>query len=379
VRRENDEIGETTLTLPDTDPAGRGQFGAKVTLLVLLALLGWLVWEIVQPVWQPLIWAVLLGALLAPFNLRLSHRLGDRPQLASSLTLLGTVLLFIVPVGAIAGAVAAQSAELVQLLEQYIPQASQKLNLDLSHMPRLQLALDWIQSTTGLTLAHFQAWLVQGSKRLLETLVSSGGSVLMGAVGTFTSFLLMLFVLYFVLRDGPKFTEQLVALLPVEESTRNRLWRHLLDVTRAVFLGTGVTAIAQGALVGIGFWIARLPSPLVFGVVAAFVALIPMVGAALLWVPAVAVLAIRGDYGHALFLTAWGTLVVGMADNFLRPMLISGRVEVPTLAVFIGVMGGLSAFGFIGLFIGPIVLGLLIALFRLRVELNSAEQAPAAE
>jgi len=80
-----------------------------------------------------------------------------------------------------------------------------------------------------------------------------------------------------------------------------------------------------------------------------------------------------------LFLTAWGTLVVGMADNFLRPMLISGRVEVPTLAVFIGVMGGLSAFGFIGLFIGPIVLGLLIALFRLRVELNSAEQAPAAE
>jgi predicted PurR-regulated permease PerM len=379
VRRVDDELGETTLTLPDTKPAGGGRFGARVTLLVLLALLGWLVWQIVQPVWQPLIWAVLLGALLAPFNLQLSHRLGDRPQLASSLTLLGTVLLFIVPVGAIAGAVAAQSAQLVQLLEQYIPQASQKLNLDLSHMPRLQLALDWIQSTTGLTLAHLQAWLVQGSKRLLETLVSSGGSVLMGAVGTFTSFLLMLFVLYFVLRDGPRFTEQLVALLPVDESTRNRLWRHLLDVTRAVFLGTGVTAIAQGALVGIGFWIARLPSPLVFGVVAAFVALIPMVGAALLWVPAAALLAIRGDYGHAVFLAAWGTLVVGMADNFLRPMLISGRVEVPTLAVFIGVMGGLSAFGFIGLFIGPIVLGLLIALFRLRVELNAAEQAPAAE
>jgi len=81
------------------------------------------------------------------------------------------------------------------------------------------------------------------------------------------------------------------------------------------------------------------------------------------WVPAAVVLALQGEHWQAVFLAAWGTLVVGMADNFLRPLLISGRVEVPTLAVFVGVMGGLSAFGFIGLFIGPIVLGLLVALF----------------
>jgi predicted PurR-regulated permease PerM len=112
-------------------------------------------------------------------------------------------------------------------------------------------------------------------------------------------------------------------------------------------------------------------------VIAALVALIPMVGAALVWAPGAIVLALRGDYGHAIFLAIWGVAFVGMADNFLRPLLISGRAEVPTLAVFIGVMGGLAAFGFIGLFIGPIVLGLLVALFRLEVESRAAADKPA--
>jgi predicted PurR-regulated permease PerM len=102
------------------------------------------------------------------------------------------------------------------------------------------------------------------------------------------------------------------------------------------------------------------------------VALIPMVGSALVWVPGALFLAARGEYGYAIFLAMWGAVVVGMVDNFLRPMLISGRADVPTLAVFVGVMGGLAAFGFIGLFVGPIVLGLLVALFRYDSEERAA-------
>jgi predicted PurR-regulated permease PerM len=161
-------------------------------------------------------------------------------------------------------------------------------------------------------------------------------------------------------------------MLPIEDRRRARLWQHLADVTRAVFLGIGLTALVQGMLVGVGFWIAGLPSPLVFGVVAVLVSLIPMVGAALVWAPGALFLAAHGEYGHAIFLAAWGAIVVGMVDNFLRPVLISGRAEVPTLAVFVGVMGGLAAFGFIGLFLGPIVLGLLVALFRYESEMLAA-------
>ncbi len=339
--------------------------------LLLLALLGYVVWRIVEPLWQPLVWAVLLGSLLAPLNARLSDKLGGRARLASGITTALTVLLFLLPVAVIAGAVAAQSAQLLGRLNAQAPQMN-AASLDLASIPLLERPLAWIGSHTTVTVEQLQGWLVEAAKRVLQSLASSGGNFVLGALGTAVSFGLMLFVLFFVLRDGPALAQKVVRMLPIEERRRSRLWLHLADVTRAVFIGIGLTALVQGALVGIGFWIAGLPSPLVFGVLGALFALIPLVGTALVWIPGVAFLAIQGDYGHAIFLTAWSLALVGSVDNFLRPMLISGRSELPTLAVFIGVMGGLSAFGFIGLFLGPIVLGLLIALFRFEYEEREA-------
>ena len=203
-------------------------------------------------------------------------------------------------------------------------------------------------------------------------MAASGGAVFLGALGTIMKFLLMLFVLFFMLRDGPRIAQTLVRMLPIETHLRCKLWRHLIDVTRAVFMGIGLTALVQGTLLGIGFAIAGLPSPLLFGVLGAMFALVPIVGTTIVWVPATLWLLTQDQLPYAVFMLAWGVVVVGAVDNVLRPILISGRTEVPTLAVFIGVMGGLSAFGFIGLFLGPIVLGLLVALFRF----TSAELTP---
>jgi len=374
VGSQPDDIGESTITLATDDGRGERRFWTRLGAVLLLAALGYLVWRIVTPLWQPLAWALLLGSLLAPLNVKLAARVGGRRQLASSITLLLTVLLFILPVAGVAGAVAAQAAQLLNRLELHMPDMSQGLTPDLGNLPWLERPLAWIDANTTISLAQLQGWLVEGSRRLLEALMSSGGSVVIGALGTAASFVLMLFVLFFVLRDGPGVAQQVVQMLPIEDRRRARLWQHLADVTRAVFLGIGLTALAQGILVGVGFWIAGLPSPLVFGVVAVLVSLIPMVGSALIWAPGALFLAARGEYGHAIFLAVWGAVVVGMVDNFLRPMLISGRAEVPTLAVFVGVMGGLAAFGFIGLFVGPIVLGLLVALFRYQSEELAAAQ-----
>jgi predicted PurR-regulated permease PerM len=368
VNSQPDHIGESTATLAIDDGRGERRFWTRLGGMVLLAALGYLVWRIVTPLWHPLAWALLLGSLLAPLNLKLVTRLGGRRQLASSVTLLATVLLFILPVAAVTGAVAAQAAQLLNRLEPQMPDMSQGMVFDLARLPWLERPLAWIDANTTISLAQLQGWLIEGSRKVLEGLMSSGGTFVMGALGTAASFVLMLFVLFFVLRDGPAVALQVVRMLPIEDRRRARLWQHLTDVTRAVFLGIGLTALVQGILVGVGFWIAGLPSPLVFGVVAVLVALIPMVGSALVWVPGALFLAARGDYGYAIFLAAWGAVVVGMVDNFLRPMLISGRADVPTVAVFVGVMGGLAAFGFIGLFVGPIVLGLLVALFRYESE-----------
>ena len=372
---QTDDIGESTITLATDEGGGERPFYARLGAVLLLAVLGYLVWRIVSPLWQPLSWALLLGSLLAPLNVRIAARVGGRMRLASSITLLAAVLLFILPVATVAGAVAAQAAQLLHRLNGQMPDVGRSLSLDLAHLPWLDRGLAWVDANTSISLAQLEGWLVEGSKRLLETLVSSGSTFVMGALGTAVSFVLMLFVLFFVLRDGPAVAQQVVRMLPIEDRRRARLGQHLTDVTRAVFLGIGLTALVQGILVGVGFWIAGLPSPLVFGVVATLVALIPMVGSALVWVPGVLFLAARGEYGHAIFLAVWGAVVVGMVDNFLRPMLISGRADVPTLAVFVGVMGGLAAFGFIGLFLGPIVLGLLVALFRYESEERAAMQS----
>ena len=371
---QTDDIGEATVTLATDESRGERPFYMRLGAVLLLAALGYLVWRIVMPLWQPLAWALLLGSLLAPLNVRLAARLGGRMRLASSVMLLATVLLFILPVAAVAGAVAAQATQLLNRLELHMPDVSQGLAVDLANVPWLERPLAWIDANTSISLAQLQGWMVEGTRRLLEALVSSGGSFVMGALGTAASFMLMLFVLFFVLRDGAAVARKVVRMLPIGDRRRARLWQHLTDVTRAVFLGIGVTALVQGVLVGVGFWIAGLPSPLVFGVIAVLVALIPMVGSALVWAPGALFLAARGQYGYAIFLAAWGAIIVGMVDNFLRPMLISGRAEVPTLAVFVGVMGGLAAFGFIGLFVGPIVLGLLVALFRYESEKLEAAQ-----
>jgi predicted PurR-regulated permease PerM len=368
MERRTEDVAESTITLPSEAAVAQRVFVARVGLLLLAAALLYVVWRIVEPLWQPLLWAMLLGSLLAPFAARLAQRLGGKPRLAAGIVTALTVLLFLLPVAVIAGAVAAQAAQLLSRLEGRVPTLESMQTLDVARFPWLQQPLDWIGDHTGFTLQQMQGWVLAGAKNLLQAMVSSSGSVVLGALGTVVSFLLTLFVLFFVLRDGPEIAGKFVRMLPIEEKRRSRLWHHLIEVTRAVFMGIGLTALAQGILLGVGFAIAGLPSPLVFGALGVVFALIPLVGTAILWVPGALLLAAQGEYGLALFLAIWCAVVVGAVDNFLRPMLISGRAEVPTLAVFIGVMGGLSAFGFIGLFLGPIVLGLLVALFRFESE-----------
>ncbi len=370
-----DDIGESTITLPDPQVAAlRRTYFARIGMLLLLGALAYLIWRIVSPLWQPLLWAVLLGSLLAPFNASLAARLGGRPKLASAITTVGVVLLVLLPILAIAGAVASQASQLVGRIDTTSLRAT---DLHLSRIPMLARPLEWLEATAGISLAQIETYIVSGAKRLLEVVAGSGGTVFLGAIGTVVSFMLMLFVLFFVLRDGPRFARVAVQMLPIEPALRGKLWRHLIDVTRAVFMGIGLTALVQGTLLGVGFAIAGLPSPLVFGVLAVLLALVPVVGTAIMWIPATIWLVIQGEFGYAVFMAAWGVIVVGGVDNILRPMLISGRAEVPTLAVFIGVMGGLSAFGFIGLFLGPIVLGLLVALFRFAAEALAPESSQA--
>jgi predicted PurR-regulated permease PerM len=192
-----------------------------------------------------------------------------------------------------------------------------------------------------------------------------GGNVALGVFGTLVGFFMMLFLLFFFLQDGRAMLEGLSRLVPVESTRRAQLLKYLGDVTRAVVFGSAVTALLQGLIAGIGFAIVHLPSPIVFGVLVAIAAFLPA-GSGIVMIPAVLYLAFSGRWGAAIFLGCW-TAGLWIAENVLRPLLTRHtrqQVEVSTLAVFVGAIGGAAAFGILGLVVGPVLLSFVVALAR---------------
>ena len=299
-------------------------YSRTFALLALLALF-YLLYVILLPFFAPIAWALFIAFLLHPTHGWLTRRLGGRPSWSAALLTFATLLVLIGPLTALGAAFVAQVAELLRYAQDFAAEHKGQDVSDLAEVPVIGPAIAWLQETTGFSLAQLQAYALQGARAV-----------------------------------------------PMSKGERGRLFAHLGAVMRAMVYGTGVTALVQGTLIGIGFAIVGLPSPIVFGVLAALFALVPMAGTPVVWVPAAILLAIQGRYGPAIFMLVWGAIVTTI-DNFLRPVLVSGRAQVGTLTVFIGVLGGVSAFGPIGIFLGPLVLALAIALMRFVLEMR-AEQ-----
>ena len=343
-------------------------FYARAFALVAFLVLAWLLHLILAPFFGPIAWALFIAFLLQPVHGALTRRLRGRAALSAVLLTLATFLIVIGPLTALGAAFVRQVADLARYAQDFAAQhRPAELAADLVNAPVIGPALAWLQETAGVELAQVQAWAVDAAQGILKALGTLGRAAFIGAVGTVVGFALMMFILFFAIRDGRGWLETVRALVPMSANERARLFEHLAAVTRAMVYGTGVTALVQGALIAIGFAIVGLPSPVVFGVLAALAALIPLVGTPAVWVPATIVLAVQGRWGAALFLGLWGGFVITI-DNFLRPWLVAGRADVGTLTVFIGVLGGVGAFGPIGVFLGPLVLALVIALVRFALD-----------
>jgi predicted PurR-regulated permease PerM len=198
--------------------------------------------------------------------------------------------------------------------------------------------------------------------------------------------LITLFLLFYFLRDKDRILRTLTQLVPLVPAEADIVRNDVRDAIGAIVFGTLVVAVTQGALGGLMFWWLGLPAPILWGSVMAVLAILPLFGAALVWVPAALFLAIDGDWGKALVLTAWGTVVVGLIDNLLLPMLVKNRLRVHTVVVFIAVLGGLFAFGATGAVLGPLILAIALALvdiWRRRMAQGAIEEGvnkpPAAE
>lgn len=335
-------------------------------------MLGYLLYQILWPFFAPIAWALFIAFLLYPINAWLAAKLRGRSSLSAALLTLATLVIVLGPLTALGAAFVAQVADLLRFAQQFATEHKPSELAQLANAPVIGPALAWLQETAGISLEQMQAWAIEGARTVLQALASLGRALFLGALGTVIGFIIMMFILFFAIRDGHHMAATLRALIPLSPAHKARLFDHLASVVRAVFYGSGVTALIQGTLIAIGFAIIDLPSPIVFGVLAALFALVPMAGTPVVWVPAVLVLAAQQRWGGAIFLLIWGGTVATL-DNFIRPWLVSGRAEVGTLTVFIGVLGGVSAFGPIGVFLGPLVLSLVIALVRFTLELRQSE------
>ena len=345
-------------------------FYARTFALLTLFVLAYLLYLILQPFFAPIAWALFIAFLLHPLQERLTRRLHGRPSLSATLLTIATFLLLVGPLAALGTAFAAQAAELLRYAQDFAVEHRPEAASDLVDLPFVGPAIAWLQDSVGVSLAQLQSWAVEGARTVLKSLASLGRVAVVGALGTVVGFALMMFILFFAIRDLKALFTALRGLVPMSSAERGRLFSHLASVTRAMVYGTGVTALVQGVLIAVGFAIVGLPSPIVFGVLAALFALVPLAGTPVVWVPALLVLAAQGRWYAAIFLLVWG-IIVTTVDNVVRPMLVSGRAQVGTLTVFIGVLGGVSAFGAIGVILGPLVLALVIALVRFALEMRA--------
>ncbi len=336
----------------------RRWFTVGVVVVVVFA-----VCLILRPMAMPIAWAAILGFLMFPLQQLLTRRLGGRRTLAAGILTALTPIAIFVPLSLIAMAFAKQVATLAASLQQDPGIFDLASWLDPAIHPRVGGWAQWVTSRFDVHLVDIQEYLKNGVQAWAGTIAKSSGLIFLNAAGVILRFFLMLFILFFVLRDGAIWFARAASLLPLQQDRSDALFTRLGKVLRAVVYGCGLTALVQGALVTVGFAIARLPGSIVFGVLAAVLALLPFGGAALVWIPGVLYLLAVGKVGWAIFLLAWGG-VVSTSDNFIRPAIISRYTPVPTLLVFLGVIGGVAAFGPVGFIVGPVILVLATELLR---------------
>jgi predicted PurR-regulated permease PerM len=336
--------------------------------------LGWALFKIFAPFSDSIAWAAFLAFLLFPLNVRLRRRFGGRASPAAALLTIVAPVAVLLPLGALTVEFIAQIELLVRKLQAATVHLDFRTFADLQQFPLIAHANLWLQAHTSISAEQVQGWLITGTREVLQRAAAVSGTFFLGALSSLLGIALTLFLLFFFLCDGDAMILRARNLIPLEEGYKVRLFNQLSGITRAIVFGTSMTALLQGLVLGVGFSIASLPSPVVFGVLGALIAMLPVGGTAAVWIPATLWLFFDGRWGYGIFMIVWGVML-SVLDNVLKPLLISGRAPISTLVVFLGVLGGIDAFGAIGIVAGPVILSLVLALIEFAEEGHTQVQS----
>ena len=351
------------------------RFRTNVFVATLLGALALCV-ALFSPFWPALAWAVVLAILIYPTHRRIQGRVKSS-GIAAGLSTLLTIALVVVPLALILLAMIAEGNSLVQRTRVALGNETWQQQID-----KIEMA---VQSNVGrlsggvIDLRHVDlVKMTEGQLGRAASLISERASDFVGKIGrNFVQVGLSFVTLFFIFKDGSRLLPAVKAFIPLDEQQTNTVLSKAVETLYATFYGVVLVAMLQGTLGGVAFWVLGLPSPLLWGVVMTLLCIIPLAGAPIVWVPSAIILAIQGEYFKAIGLALWGWLVVGTVDNITRPFIIGGRTSLHPLAVFFAILGGLFAVGGVGVFLGPVLLSVTLALLDiLRLKLTPNPPGP---
>lgn len=344
--------------------------------IVVLVGVGALSWVVLRPFFEALAWAVVLAvAFRGPWK-ALERRFPKRPNFAAAVASCTIALGVLLPAAILGTVLAGQASEALSRLVEAVKSRHITSVADLVALPKVAGLLSKIQGWSGITTDELQVRSGELAAKLSGFVAAKSGGLLLSLLDATLTFLTAIFVLFFLFRDGDEAARDVVELVPLPKEERERLVKRFLGMIRQLFRGSLLCALVQGASGGIGWALAGLPSPALAGALMAILSLLPVGGTAIVWLPGAIFLWVNGRHGAAIFLAAWGAIVASfLADNVLKPILLRGGGELNTLLVFLGVFGGITAFGLLGVFLGPLTLALGVTLVDVLRDLANEESA----
>lgn len=350
------------------------QVSFGILLILVTAAFLWLIRGFLQPIF----WAIALGILVYPAHARIGAKLPNRPSVAAVLSMLLVVLIVVLPLLGIVAAVTTEAAGVYSRLNQGNIELAGLYERIEAQLPQLIALLESI----GVDVQRIQEQLSTGAVEVSRFIAQQALSIGQNTVRITVFFFLMLYLLFFFLRDGVRMLDGLVRALPLGDERERHLLERFVEVSRATIKGTLVVGGVQGTIGGITFALVGLGAPVMWGVVMALTSMLPAIGPAIVWVPAAIFLIINSQYLAAGIVIAVGVLVIGLVDNLLRPILVGRDTKLPDYLILLSTLGGLAAFGLAGIVIGPIIAAFFLSVWQMAEEEYGGfdgESAPALE
>jgi predicted PurR-regulated permease PerM len=329
-------------------------------LAALTAVAVFFCYLLAAPFLKPIAFSVILAIIFYPVHARMCRWIHNRNAAAFFST---TVVIFCISLAAGFLGRAAISG-LADIYQSLVNPRSDKEKLGIYIVQQVERALGFVDQYFSFSVPNLRGAISNQAEGLISSLLAMAA----GFLGSVTSFLvsgaISFFILFFFLRDGRSMLRRLAIVIPLRPGQVTRLYACVKDTLKAILYGTLAIAAIQGALTGIAFSFLGISSPVLWGIVTSLCSLLPVIGTAFVFLPAIGMLLFNGHWIRSLILLIWAVAIVHPVDNVLRPYLIGERAKISTLYVFFALLGGLRTFGGLGVFLGPLIVALTVALFR---------------